>query len=407
MPTMLADRILRRLGVRRSAAEPPLPREESPAWDEESPLTVEGCREAFDRVGGCTIGLEEELMLVDRETLELAHVNAAVLESAGDEQLFRPELRASQVEIVTPVCRRVDEACGWLDHGRRRLLEGSGETVRLLAAGTHPTSTDWGGLSEEARYRLLEEEYAWAARRSFVCGLHVHVAVGGADRSLAVFNALRGYLPEIGALAANSPFFEGEDTGLSSIRPKLTEALPRTGVPPSFASWSDYVGFIDWGRTGGLFPDGTFLWWDLRPHPRHGTLELRVADSQTRLEDVAAVAAVVQSLAAWLGARYDAGETLPVHPSHWIAENSWRAMRYGVRGTLVDLRTGQREHARDRLRRLLDDLEPTARSLACEDELASARTLVAGNGAERQRYVAEREGMDGLLRRLVEETSGT
>ena len=401
--------LIRRLLARRRARgeERLLPREESPAWDRTQPIALEQVREAFERAGGCTIGLEEELMIVDPATLELAPLNAQLLEAAGDDRLFHPELRACQVEIATPVCRKVSEACGWLEHGRRRLLEAAGESARLLAAGTHPASADWGDLTEQARYRLIEEEYAWAARRSLVCGLHVHVAVGGADRSLAVFNALRSYLPEIAALAANSPFFEGEDTGLCSIRPKLAEALPRTGVPPAFASWEEFVGFLHWGRAGGLFPDGTFMWWDLRPHPGHGTIELRVADSQTRIADAAAIAAVVQTLAASLAARYDAREPLPVYPEYRIAENSWRALRYGVRGTLVALGTGRREPARERIRALLDELEPTARELDCSLELTAARALVAGNGADRQRYVAERDGIEGLVAWLVDETGAS
>jgi carboxylate-amine ligase len=230
------------------------------------------------------------------------------------------------------------------------------------------------------------------------------VGVGGADRSLAVYNALRSYLPELGALAANSPFFEGRDTGLSSIRPKLNEAFPRAGIPPAFASWEELVGYVDWGRRGAILPDASHFWWDLRLHLTHGTIELRVADTQTHVRDAAAVAAVFQSLATWLGQQWDAGEELPVHPEHRIRENAWRGHRYGVRGHLVNLETGEPDPTRVRLERLITTLEPTGEAVGCGDELLWARTLLAGNGAERQRYVARRDGLPGVLRWLVAQT---
>jgi carboxylate-amine ligase len=378
--------------------------EESPDWPGSPRRSADDYRRVFEEVDGGTVGAEEELMLLEPSTLNLEPASERVLAKVGTDTCYRSELRASQIEIVTSVCTSASQICEELGQARRRLIAATEGMVRILAAGTHPISTDWGEVTAAERYRLLEDEYTWAARRSMVCGLHVHVAVGGAARSLAVFNSLRSFLPEIAALAANSPFFEGEDTGLCSIRPKLSEALPRTGVPPAFHSWEEYAAFVDWGRQGGLFPDGTFLWYDIRPHPVQGTLELRAADSQTRVEDAAALAALVQCLAGWLGERSESGERLPVHHAHRIAENSWRALRYGVNGFLVDLDSGRREPARERIARLLDGLAEQARLLRCEDELAGVRVLLAGNGADRQRYVAEREGVAGLLRWLADET---
>jgi carboxylate-amine ligase len=378
--------------------------EEGPLWPDSPRLTVEQCRAAFDAVEPFTIGVEEELMLVSPATLDLEPANQLALDALDDPQTYRPELRASQLEIVTPVLRTAEDVYDALAHARRRLTDATRDRVRLLACGTHPFARDWGEVSADDRYRMIEDEYVWAARRSYVCGLHVHVAVGGADRSLAVYNALRSYLPEIVGLAGNSPFYEGEDTGLCSIRPKLNQALPRTGTPPAFSSWTEFVGLVDWGRRGGLFPDSTFFWWDLRPHPKHGTIELRAADSQTRIEDAAAVAALVQTLAAWLANQFDHGEHLPVHDRHRIEENAWRALRYGVRGHLVDLETGRREPFRDRVVRLLDDVSEAARRLGSQDALHGIRALLAGNGADRQRYVAERDGMKGLVGWLADAT---
>jgi len=172
-------------------------------------------------------------------------------------------------------------------------------------------------------------------------------------------------------------------------------------VPPAFGSWDDYLDLLRWGRAGGLFPDPTHFWWDLRLHPRFGTLEVRVADAQTRWEDAAAVGAFVQCLVAWLAARFDGGEELPVHESVRIHENAWRALRHGVRGWLVDCDSGRRHPTRERLAELLDELDPVARRLGCEEQLFDARTLLVGNGAERQRYVEAREGVFGLARWLA------
>lgn len=345
-------------------------------------------------------------MLVDPRSLALAPVNDKVIALFGDDAPYRKELRATQLELVTPVCSTAAEACAALASGRERLVATLAGTVRLLGAGTHPTSTEWGSVSADERYQMLADEYEWATRRSVMCGLHVHVAVGGADRTLAVHDTLRSYLPEIGALATNSPFAEGRDTGLCSIRAKLNEAFPRSGVPPAFGTWDAYVGLLDWGRTGGLFPDQSHLWWDLRLHPSYGTVEIRVADAQTRVRDNAAIAGVVQALVAWLALRYDAGEELPVDDYFRIRENAWRALRHGVNGWLVNLETGERQSTRDRIGALLDRLEPVARELGTDEQIHEARALLAGNGAERQRYVAEHEGLDGLLRWLVGETEG-
>src|SRR5262245_46784517 len=177
----------------------------APAWEQE-PLAPEDLRSVFDSVAPLTIGLEEELMLLYADTLALAPEVELVLEQAGDPRVTR-ELRASQVELVTPVCRSAAAAGEELADARRSLFRALPPNRRFAAAGTHPFSVEWGEIASGERYTMIADEYAWAARRSLACGLHVHVAVGGAERTLAVYNALRTYLPEIGALAANSPFF--------------------------------------------------------------------------------------------------------------------------------------------------------------------------------------------------------
>jgi carboxylate-amine ligase len=400
---------LRYVGANRARADQGgvLELRDPPAWQKTPPLTVAQCVAAFDHALPFTIGVEEELMLVDPISLDLAPAIDEVLAlCAGDTRYYR-ELRSAQIEIVTPVCAAAADACRELGHARRDLIELLDGRYRLLAAGTHPVSTRHGEVTAADRYRQIADEYTFATMRSLVCGLHVHVAVQGADRALAVFNALRSYLPELAALGANSAFIEGHDTGMASIRPKLNEIYPRSGIPPVLPGWDDLVRFVAWGRSGGLFPDASHFWWEMRPHPVHGTIEIRVADTQTRVEDATAIVAVIQALVSMLAAKLDAGEHLPVHDTHWITENAWRAHRYGVRGWLVDLDSGRRVETRERLVALIDSLVPYAAALGGADALQDARALVIGNGAERQSYVAAREGVDGLTRWLVAETEAS
>jgi carboxylate-amine ligase len=378
-----------------------------PAWERKPALTLARCQTAFDHTLSYTIGVEEELMLVDPVSFDLAPAVDRVLALVDRDARYTRELRSAQLEIVTPVCASAADACRELGHARRHLIERIGGDVRLLGSGTHPFSTRHGEITEALRYRQIADEYVWTVTRSLMCGLHVHVAVPGADRALAVYNRLRSYLPELAALGANSPFFEGVDSGMCSIRPKLNELCPRSGVPPAFETWADLVRYVEWGQRGGLFPDASHFWWELRPHPVHGTIEIRVADTQTRLEDATAIVALIQALVAFISERFDAGEHLPVHETHWIAENAWRGHRYGVRGWLVDLDTGEPVPTRERLSRLIDELEPYAARFGSEGQLHDARSLLAGNGCERQRYVHEREGPVGLTRWLVEQTEAS
>jgi carboxylate-amine ligase len=376
-----------------------------PAWAREpSGLTAADCARAFSDTDAYTVGLEEELMLLDPETLDLTPAIERVYERVAGDRRFAKELRASMIETVSPVCRDAAEAQGELHRARADLFDAVDGLVCIATAGTHPRSSRWGDITPGDRYAVIADLYPWAALRGMMCGLHVHVAVGDAKRALAVYNAIRSYGPELSALGANSPFFEGRDTGLASIRPILNEAFPRAGTPPRLESWSDFVDLLDWGRRGGSFPDATFLWWEIRPHPHYGTIELRIPDAATKVEDAGALAALAQCLVAWLGDRHDGGEQLPAHDSFRIGENSWSAQRYGLDGWLLDLDTGEAQPTRERIHALLGELHPVAQRLGCTGQLEHARTLLVDNGAERQRYVHAREGMDGLLRWLVAAT---
>ncbi|MBX5443089.1 MAG: YbdK family carboxylate-amine ligase [Solirubrobacteraceae bacterium] len=342
-------------------------------------------RAAFAAPAPPTVGLEEELMLLDAATLDLAPRAPELLERLGGDPRFTLELPAAQVEIVLPPARTAGEAARALRAARADLAAAAaGLGLRPAGAGLHPFAAAEGPLNPGARYEATAREYGRVARRQLVFALQVHVAIRGADRALAVHNALRTHLPALAALAANAPFHDGRDTGMASMRPLVSQQLPRQGVPPALPSWEAYADALAFVAAG----TGRW-WWELRPHPEHGTLELRVADAQATVAEAAAVAAVAHALAVWLAERHDAGERLPVHDAWRIEENRWSACRWGVEGELRDLDAGGRPvRTRDALHALLDALEPVAVRLGCAGELAGARALVERNGALRVREAA-------------------
>ena len=353
--------------------------------------TAADLRAAFDAPDPLTIGLEEELMLLDPETLDLLPRAADVVEPAADPR-FKLEMPAAQLELSLPPAGSVPEAIAALAAARRDLAAAAAPVGRLAAAGVHPFAAPLGELNPGERYALTESEYGEVARRQLVCALQVHVAVGGADRSLAVYNGLRIWLPLIAALAANAPFHDGRDTGMASIRPKIGEQLPRQGIPPAISSWDSFAEALAWGATSGAVPDARRWWWELRPHPAFGTLELRVPDAQATVDDAAAVAALAHALIAWLAARYDAGEPLETADTWRLEENRWSAARWGMDAELADLVTGARVPARDRLGALLAELGPVAQQIGCAAELADVERLAARGGAVRQREAAAAGG---------------
>jgi carboxylate-amine ligase len=368
---------------------------------EPTPPTAADLRAAFDSPEPLTLGLEEELMLLDPESLDLLPRAAEVVDGAADER-FKLEMPASQLELCLPPARSVPEAIAALAAARCDLAAAAAPVGRLAAAGVHPFAAPLGPLNAGERYALTEDEYGDIARSQLVCALQVHVAVGGADRSLAVYNGLRPWLPLIAALAANAPFHAGRDTGLASVRPKIGEQLPRQGIPPAIASWEAFADALAWGAASGAVPEPRRWWWELRPHPAFGTLEVRVPDAQATVEDAAAVAAVVHALCGWLAARHDAGAPLTTADTWRVEENRWSAARWGMDAELADLTTGERTPARACLSALLAELAPVAEQLGCGAELASAERLAQHGGAARQREVAARGGVRAVAAYLAD-----
>jgi glutamate---cysteine ligase / carboxylate-amine ligase len=340
--------------------------------------TADALRAAFDRHGAPTVGLEEELMLLDHETLDLAPRARDVVESLGDDPRFKIEMPAAQLEIVTAPHPSVREAAAELAAARRRLALAVAGRYRVAGAGAHPFASGHGPLNPGPRYEAIGAEYASVANRQLVFGLHVHVGLPGADRALAVYNTLRSHLPDLAALAANAPFYEGRDSGLASVRSRISGLLPRQGVPPALGSFEAYADALRWCG----FDDPRQWWWELRLHPAYGTVEVRVPDTQATVADTAAVAEIVYTLVLGLSALYDAGERMPVAESWRIDQNRWAACRHGIDAVMTDPATGAREPVRERLARL------------------GAAPL---DGAGRQRAVASERGARGLVEWLAGE----
>jgi len=358
-------------------------------------------RDAFDAVSPMTIGLEEELMLLDAESLDLLPRAAEVIDRCDGDPRFKLELPAAQLEIVLPPSRTVADAATALAAARRDLADAASGVGVLAAAGAHPFASPLGTLNPEERYQAIATEFGPMARLLLVGALQVHVAIAGHERALAVYNALRSYLPELAALAANAPFYAGRDSGLASVRPKIAELLPRQGVPPAIPSWDALGEALGWGMAAEVLPSPRHWWWELRLHPVHGTLELRVPDAQATVADAAAVAAFAHCLAVWLAARHDANDLPPPDPTWRIEENRWSACRYGLDARLADLQTGERKPVREVLEERLVALAPAARAVDAVTELEGVRHLLAANGAERQREAAAGFGARAATEWLV------
>jgi carboxylate-amine ligase len=368
---------------------------------------VDRLRAPFDAERPMTVGLEEELMLLDPATLDLLPVAPAVLARLDGDARFKEEMPAAQLEIAGPVAATVGDAAAALLEARRTLASAAEAAgARVGGSGIHPFAAAEGELNGGPRYDAIAGEYGAIARRQLVFGLHVHVAVPGGDRALAVYNAVREQLPALAALGSASPFYEGRDTGLASVRPKVCDLLPRQGVPPAVPSWEALAEAFAWGRDTGTFADPGQWWWEARLHHLHGTLEVRVPDAQATVQDSAALGAVVHALVATLADRFDAGEELGAAPTWKIGENRWSACRHGVEGRWIDVHTGAVRPMVDHLHGLLDALRPAARRLGCATELEAARDLIERPRAALVREIARDGGPQAVARWLADRFLG-
>jgi carboxylate-amine ligase len=353
-----------------------------------------------------TIGIEEELMLCERDGYGLAQEIERVLDAvpAELEGQVKPELLQSVLEIATKPCADLGEAYDELRSLRRAVTAVADDLGLCVAAtGTHPFARwEEQRIVDRQRYRELVDELGYIALRELIFGTHVHVGIEGADRAVYVADGIRRYLPLLLALSTNSPFWEGERTGLMSSRVPVFRAFPREGIPPHYGTYEIFSHRVELMMRAGAIPDYTWLWWDVRPHPNLGTVETRVFDQQTRVEQTMALAALNICLARRFCDAYDAEEALVEYPSELIDDNKIRAARWGIEGQLVDFRAGERVPAPEMARGLVGRLGPHAEQLGCAEELAGIEDLlVNGTGAQRQLGIYQRtHDLYGLAERI-------
>lgn len=369
-----------------------------PQWP--YPIDAKSLQGRFDETRPLRFGLEEEIMVLDAGSLNLLPCGPRILE--GLDARFKAELPASHVEIATSPHGGIDDMAQELHECRGILARHVGNVARFAVAGVHPFAARSGAINSGERYDRMLAEYGDVLRQQLVCGLHVHVDLGGADRTLGVYNALRSWLPELAALGANAPVHCGMDSSLASVRPLISGLLPRQGMPPPLSSWQEYADHLNWGLSTRRLGRPGEWWWELRPHAGMGTLEVRVPDAQTTADEALAVAAVVVGTVVWLGKRYDASD-LPAPVETWrINENRWSSLRHGLDGTLIDLETGVPQPARERVGWLIDEIAPVVQELGGVSNLRRARLLAERNGAEKQREVFAAEGAQVLTQWLAE-----
>ncbi|WP_067491791.1 glutamate--cysteine ligase [Actinomadura hibisca] len=371
----------------------------------------------FNPSSGATLGIEWELQLIDAETRHLRQdareVLAALpsLSEGGEIPKIRHELMESTVEIVTGINHTVGEAqrdlAATLD-ALRAAADARG--LALACTGTHPIS-DWRDAvtAPIQRYADLIEQMQWLARRIQTFGVHVHVGVSDAAKAIPIVNALSAYLPHFLALTASSPYWSSGDTGLASCRSVVFGQLPTAGPPHSLGDWAEFEDYMDTLLRAGTIRSIKEVWWDIRPHPDFGTVEIRMFDGIPTLREVGMAAALCQSLVTLFDQQLDRGYTLP-RPAAWVVrDNKWRATRYGLDAIVITDDTGNTAPLRDDLYELIRELEPVADRLGCADELKVAdEVLEHGAPYERQRAIRAQGGtledvVDAAVTELAED----
>jgi carboxylate-amine ligase len=350
---------------------------------------------------GSSLGIEWELELVDLETRQLrtgaTEILTAMTPDGGEHPKAKHELLESCIEVITGVCTTVEEAmadlAGTVDDVRQ---EADKRGLGLMCSGSHPiTDPTTQTISPKPRYQQLVEQMQWLARDLQIFGVHVHVGVRSPDKVIPIVNALTGYIPHFLALSASSPYWVGHDTGLASSRSKVFERLPTAGLPFQLSGWpqfEDYMETLISTKTIGSIKE---VWWDIRPHPTYGTVELRICDGVPTLGEIGMVAALSHCLVDTFDREIDKGYTLPT-PKGWVVrENKWRAARYGLDAEVIAGENDATRPLRDALGDLVRELQPAAERLGCSEQLALVHDIVE-NGAsyQRQRAVAAASGGD-------------
>ena len=342
-----------------------------------------------------TLGIEEEYLLVDRETRDLVAAPDALMADCQAELGARvsPEFLQCQIEVGTSVCKTIPQARKELAHLRHtiaRIAEGYG--LAPVAVATHPFG-DWQRqrFTARERYEALARDLAGVGQRMLICGMHVHVGIEDEDLRIDLLGQLSYFLPHLLALSASSPFWLGRDTGLASYRLSIFDNLPRTGLPPVFSSFGEYKRAVDILTRAGVIEDATKIWWDMRPSARFPTLEARICDVTPRLDDAVAIAALVQCLAHMLFRLRLNNQRWRQYERFLVNENRWRAQRYGVGTSLMDFGKAELVDYKDLVDELLALVAEDAEVLGCADALQAIRNIARkGNSADRQREVHRR-----------------
>src|SRR5690348_5006192 len=357
-----------------------------------------------------TLGIEEEFAIVDPQTRELRSHIQEILEGGKVllKEQIKPEMHQSVVEPGTEICADIKSAREHVIDLRSKLANLAGERgLKIASAGTHPFS-HWRDqlITEGERYQQILRDMQTLARANLIFGLHVHVGIPNRDAAIHVMNQARYFLPHIYALSVNSPFWVGHDTGLKGYRLKVFERFPRTGIPDSFESLSEYNDYCKLLVKTGCVDNAKKIWWDIRLHPFFDTLEVRVCDAQTRVDDTLAIAALIQAVIAKLFKLLWQNTTFRIYRRRLLDENRWRAARYGIDGKLIDFGKEAEVEERSLLNELLEFVASEADELGTHREMAHIeRIMREGTGADRQLAAFQRtHDMKAVVDHIVAET---
>lgn len=363
--------------------------------------------------GQFTLGVEEEFQIVHAETRELRSYVSQLLEEGKNHAILRervrPEMHQSVVETGTGICRDIKQARAEITE-LRQTLGGLArkENLRIVAAGTHPFS-DWKkqDITDGERYKVIVEDLQDVARANLIFGLHVHVGIKDRDVAMALANQVRYFLPHILALSTSSPFWLGRDSGLKSIRSEIFKRFPRTGIPGAFDSYAQFQKYVDLLVKTGCMDNAKKIWWDVRAHPFFDTVEVRVCDMTTRLDDTVAITALIQALMGKLYLLYRRNLGYREYARELIEENKWRAVRYGLDGQLIDFGKQEQVPIRALIGELLEFCAETSEIFGSQDELDRIRRILdEGTSADRQLAVyAKTNSFHAVVDDLIEQSS--
>jgi len=357
-----------------------------------------------------TLGIEEEFQIVDPKTRELrSHVSEFLEEGKmilGEQ--IKPEMIQSMIEVGTGICKNIQEARADITRLRSIISGLAGKTgLAIVAASTHPFS-HWQDqkIYDDERYSLLVQELQTVARSLLIFGLHVHVGVADLDRRIHIMNAARYFLPHVLALTTSSPFWMGHSTGLKSYRSEVFKQFPRTDIPDHFDSYASFQRYTDLLVKTGCINDGKKIWWDLRPHPVFPTLEFRICDIPTRVDDTVAIAALFQAIVAKLTKLIEKNLGFRLYRRMLIQENKWRAVRWGIDGKMIDFGKQKEVPTRDLILELLDFVDDVVDELDSRKEIEHIHTILERrtSAEEQLRVFAETKDLNSVVDRLIELT---